>query len=60
MMRLVVRWKGKVLAHLFGGYYTFIEALDVALSEVKEHVQPYPHTHNVDPLKTAFFFKWND
>ena len=25
----------------FGGYYTFIEALDVALSEVKEHAQPY-------------------
>ena len=25
----------------FEGYYTFIEALDVALSEVKEHAQPY-------------------
>ena len=22
------------------GYYTFVEALDVALSEVKEHIQP--------------------
>ena len=25
----------------FEGYYTFVEALDVALSEVKEHAQPY-------------------
>ena len=25
----------------FGGYCTFVEALDVALSEVKEHAQPY-------------------
>ena len=24
----------------FEGYYTFFEALDVALSEVKEHAQP--------------------
>ena len=24
----------------FEGYYTFAEALDVALSEVKEHAQP--------------------
>ena len=24
----------------FGGYNTFVEGLDVALSEVKEHVQP--------------------
>ena len=24
----------------FEGYYTFVEALDVALSEVKEHAQP--------------------
>ena len=25
---------------IFWGYYTFVEALDVALSEVKEHAQP--------------------
>ena len=25
----------------FGGYYTFIGDLDAALSEVKEHAQPY-------------------
>ena len=25
----------------FEGYYTFVEALNVALSEVKEHAQPY-------------------
>ena len=25
----------------FEGYYTFVEALDVALIEVKEHAQPY-------------------
>ena len=25
----------------FEGYYTFVEALDVALSEVKEHAQPF-------------------
>ena len=24
----------------FGRYYTFVEALDVVLSEVKEHAQP--------------------
>ena len=24
----------------FKGYYAFVEALEVALSEVKEHVQP--------------------
>ena len=25
----------------FEGYYTFVEALDVVLSEVKKHTQPY-------------------
>ena len=30
----------RCLCASFEGYYTFIEALDVALSEVKEHAQP--------------------
>jgi hypothetical protein len=42
-MRLVVLWKVKALAHLLRGItkYTFAKALDVALSEVKEHAKPY-------------------
>ena len=39
-MRLIMRWKIQGLGASFEGYYTFVEALDVALSEVKEHAQP--------------------
>ena len=41
IMQLVVRWKGEVFGASFeGGTKTLIKALNVTLSEVKEHVQP--------------------
>ena len=51
---LVVRWKGEVLTHLLRGTaQIFIGGLDVALSEVKEHIHTLGYMNIVSSLSVA-------